>query len=331
MIKGALLGVAAVAAVIAGEMGADKVLAMREGRSTAAVTKATEARKTHEINVPRIKDGAIKGYAVMLLSYTVDLNALKTAAMAPDSILVDEAFRYVYSDDTIDFDHLDRFDFAKMSKALAHGDQRAGEERRDRRRRRAGIYLRAGQRGARAPGALGRSRRVRLGRGDQIDEPPEEIMAVARARRGLGMILHGEGRPVGERNAAIRAVEQRHMRFLGVRGQARPIDREAVVHRHDLDLAGGEVLHRMVRAVMALRHLDGLRADREPQQLMAETDAEQGNLRLQERLDGRHGVFAGGGRIARPVGEHDPVGLERQDVLGARRRRHHRHRAADSR
>jgi hypothetical protein len=46
------------------------------------------------------------------------LNALKTAAMAPDSILVDEAFRYVYGDDTIDFDHLDRFDFAKMSKAL---------------------------------------------------------------------------------------------------------------------------------------------------------------------------------------------------------------------
>jgi hypothetical protein len=54
----------------------------------------------------------------MLLSYTVDLGALKAAAMAPDSILVDEAFRYVYNDDTIDFDHLDRFDLAKMSKAL---------------------------------------------------------------------------------------------------------------------------------------------------------------------------------------------------------------------
>ena len=118
MIKAALLGVAAVAAAIAGELGADKVLAMRQARSTAVATRATEARKTHEINVPRIKDGAIKGYAVMLLSYTVDLNALKTAAMAPDSILVDEAFRYVYSDDTIDFDHLDRFDFVKMSKAL---------------------------------------------------------------------------------------------------------------------------------------------------------------------------------------------------------------------
>ena len=118
MIKAVFMALMAIAAVIAGEMGTDKVLAMRQTRS-AAVTRATEARKTHEINVPRIKDGAVKGYAVMLLSYTVDLGALKSAAMGPDSILVDEAFRYVYNDDTIDFDHLDRFDLAKMSKAIA--------------------------------------------------------------------------------------------------------------------------------------------------------------------------------------------------------------------
>ncbi len=68
--------------------------------------------------MPRIKDGAVKGYAVMELSYALDVEALKKADMAPDSVLVDEAFRYVYSDDTIDFDHLDRFDFAKMSRAL---------------------------------------------------------------------------------------------------------------------------------------------------------------------------------------------------------------------
>ena len=118
MMKSALVGVMAVVGVIAGEMGADSFLVMRQARPTTVATRTTEARKTHEINVPRIKDGAIKGYAVMLLSYTVDLTALKSAAMAPDSILVDEAFRYVYNDDTIDFDHLDRFDFAKMSKAL---------------------------------------------------------------------------------------------------------------------------------------------------------------------------------------------------------------------
>jgi hypothetical protein len=119
MIKAVFIGLVATAAALAGEMGTDQFFVLRQARSTAAAAKATEARKTHEINVPRIKDGAVKGYAVMLLSYTVDSNALRSAAMAPDSILVDEAFRYVYNDDTIDFDHLDRFDFAKMSKALA--------------------------------------------------------------------------------------------------------------------------------------------------------------------------------------------------------------------
>jgi hypothetical protein len=119
MIKVVLIGLVAASAAIAAEIGTDKLLVLRKARSTAAVTISTEARKTHEINVPRIKDGAVKGYAVMLLSYTVDLSALRTAAMAPDSILVDEAFRYVYNDDTIDFDHLDRFDLARMSKAIA--------------------------------------------------------------------------------------------------------------------------------------------------------------------------------------------------------------------
>ena len=118
MIKAVVIGLAASAAAIAAQVGTDKVLAMREARSAASTGRTTETRKTHEINVPRIKDGAVKGYAVMLLSYTVDLGALKTAAMAPDSILVDEAFRYVYDDDTIDFDHLGRFDLAKMSKEL---------------------------------------------------------------------------------------------------------------------------------------------------------------------------------------------------------------------
>ena len=57
---------------------------------------------------------AMKSWSI----FSVDVVAMKKAEMAPDSILVDEAFRYVYGDDTIDFDHLDRFDFAKMSKAL---------------------------------------------------------------------------------------------------------------------------------------------------------------------------------------------------------------------
>jgi hypothetical protein len=61
MIKAVVIGLAATAAAIVGQVGADKVLALRAARSDAAVARSTEARKTHEINVPRIKDGAIKG------------------------------------------------------------------------------------------------------------------------------------------------------------------------------------------------------------------------------------------------------------------------------
>ena len=64
------------------------------------------------------------------------------------------------------------------------------------------------------------------------------------------------------------------MGFLDPRGQTIAIDGEAVVHRHDLDLAGGEVLDRMIGAVMALMHLLGLAAERQRQHLMAEADAE---------------------------------------------------------
>jgi len=118
MIRVIFLALLASLATVGAEMGTREVLAFGEPHTTRTPAGATEARKTREINVPRIKDGAIKGYAVMLLSYTVDVGALRKAAMAPDSILVDEAFRYVYNDDTIDFDHLDRFDIAKMAKAL---------------------------------------------------------------------------------------------------------------------------------------------------------------------------------------------------------------------
>jgi hypothetical protein len=120
MIRAIVIGLLASAATVTAEIGARQLLVLREERATASPQRQTEARKTHEINVPRIKNGSVTGYAVMLSSYTIDLGALKTAAMAPDSILVDEAFRYVYSDDTIDFDHLDRFDFARMGRALIH-------------------------------------------------------------------------------------------------------------------------------------------------------------------------------------------------------------------
>src|SRR3984957_13626151 len=45
----------------------------------------------------------------------------------------------------------------------------------------------------------------------QIGKPLEQIMGIARARRGSRVILHGKYRLAVERNSAIRTVEQRDM------------------------------------------------------------------------------------------------------------------------
>ncbi len=159
----------------------------------------------------------------------------------------------------------------------------------------------------------------------QAGEAAEQIVAVARAGRGLRVVLHREHRPVLQREAAVRAVEQRDVRLLDIRRQRLLVDREAVVHRGDLDLAGGQVLHRMVRAVMALMHLHRLAAEREAEHLVAEADAEGRRAGVDHLPDHRHRVFAGRRRIARAVRQEHAVRLHRQDVFGRRRRRHDRH------
>jgi len=86
--------------------------------AVAASTTARDSRKTKEINVPKIRDGAVKGYVVVALSYIVDTDAIKKSPVPPDAFVVDEAFRYLYDDATIDVDHLETFDLGKMTKTL---------------------------------------------------------------------------------------------------------------------------------------------------------------------------------------------------------------------
>ncbi len=86
--------------------------------SIAAEATPRESKKTREINVPKIRDGAVKGYVVAQLSYIVDAAALKKSQISPDAFIVDEAFRYIYDDNSVDFDHLETFDLDKMRNAL---------------------------------------------------------------------------------------------------------------------------------------------------------------------------------------------------------------------
>ena len=75
--------------------------------------------------------------------------------------------------------------------------------------------------------------------------------------------------------------------------QGRFIDRESVVLRGNQHPARIDLHHRVVGAVMSELHLDGLRAACEAQKLVAEANAENRYVRLQEARDGRDRIIAG--------------------------------------
>ncbi|WP_026790448.1 hypothetical protein [Pleomorphomonas oryzae] len=73
--------------------------------------------KTEPINVPMIRNGKLMGYSVLNLVFTADSTRLKEAPVPPQLFVTDEAFRTIYGDDSVDLDHIQRYDL----KAFADG------------------------------------------------------------------------------------------------------------------------------------------------------------------------------------------------------------------
>src|SRR5690606_27773359 len=149
----------------------------------------------------------------------------------------------------------------------------------------------------------------------RLDETLEQVETVLRSGACLRMILHREDRTILHRDAAVGAVEERYMRLLDADGKGLAVDGEAVVHRGDVHPPRGEFLHRMVRAMMAMAHLDRPGAEGEGEDLVAEADAEYRDVPLEHAADRRHRIGSGRRRIARPVREEDALGLMGKDFL----------------
>ena len=111
-----------------------------------------------------------------------------------------------------------------------------------------------------------------------------------------------------------------------VRVQRVRVDRVIVVLACNLDPARGKLLDRVVAAVVAEFQLERPAAERLPDELVAETDAEDRGpaSKLPNRLIGIGERFG----IAGAVGQEDTVGHERQHVLSRSARGHHRDAAA---
>ena len=90
------------------------------------------------------------------------------------------------------------------------------------------------------------------------------------------------------------------------------LDGKAVILAGDLDTAGVKVLHRLIPAAMTELQLVCRCAHRQPEQLVAEADAEDRHL-AQRFAQGFDGVIHRG-RIAGAVADEQAVGLEFENL-----------------
>ena len=119
MIKTLFVAVWCCVVMLGASFGANYFSRMKSANpADSAIAAAFETRKSREISVPIIRDGAVKGYVVAQLNYVVDLEIAKTLKAPPEAYVVDEAFQYIYGDEKIDFAHLDKLDLGKMTEAL---------------------------------------------------------------------------------------------------------------------------------------------------------------------------------------------------------------------
>jgi hypothetical protein len=71
--------------------------------------------KPRPVSVPMIVDGAIQGYVMAQLSFTVKKETLDKLSVRPDVFIVDEAFKTLYAGEPIDFKRLKKQDIAAIA------------------------------------------------------------------------------------------------------------------------------------------------------------------------------------------------------------------------
>jgi hypothetical protein len=104
--------------MLGSQYGMNYVAELQANSKKPVVATKHETRKTSEISIPKIRNGIVRGYVVVRLNYVVDAGVLATVKVSPDVFISDELFKYVYSDETINFEHLENYDVKKLTTSL---------------------------------------------------------------------------------------------------------------------------------------------------------------------------------------------------------------------
>jgi hypothetical protein len=83
-----------------------------------------ETVRTRMVSVPVIRSGSIQGYVLAQFSFTAQSKALKQLPMKADVVVVDEAFKAIYSEDAFDFRHMKQHDLKGIAKRIVEGSNK---------------------------------------------------------------------------------------------------------------------------------------------------------------------------------------------------------------
>jgi len=88
-----------------------------------------ETRHPSAITVPMISEGKLSGYVVAKVGFTADAQALASSPIDPQPFVVDEAFRHIYTDGKVEFDHLSKYNLDTITAAIKDAvNKRLGTE-----------------------------------------------------------------------------------------------------------------------------------------------------------------------------------------------------------
>jgi hypothetical protein len=86
-----------------------------------------ETVRTRMISIPVVRAGAIQGYVMAQFSFSADAKTLKKLSVKADVVVLDEAFKALYSEDALDFRNLGKQDLPALAKRIVEGsNQRFG-------------------------------------------------------------------------------------------------------------------------------------------------------------------------------------------------------------
>jgi hypothetical protein len=83
-----------------------------------------ETVRTRMISVPVIRSGGVQGYVMAQFSFSGEAKALKYLPVKADVIVIDEAFKAIYSEESVDFRNLKKQDLPELGKRITEASNK---------------------------------------------------------------------------------------------------------------------------------------------------------------------------------------------------------------